>query len=75
MATTDTPSTSLMVNLKANHNVEGVTICVVFLSLSLISTLARLASSTIKSDGLKADEALLIVSWVLVILVRQLSGD
>lgn len=75
MATTDTPGTSLMVNLKANHNVEGVTICAVFLSLSLISTFARLASRTIKYGGLKADEALLIVSWVLAILVRQLNGD
>lgn len=58
------PSTSLMVDLKANHNVQGVTLCAVFLSLSLISTLARLASRTSKSDGLKADEALLIVSWI-----------
>lgn len=75
MTTTDMPSTSLMVDLKANHNVQGVTLCAVFLSLSLISTLARLASRTSKSDGLKADEALLIVSWVLIILVRQLNED
>lgn len=71
MAPIDTASNPPVVDLNANHIVETVIISVVFLFLSLLSILARLASRRMQSVGFKADEALLVVSWVLVSLVYR----
>lgn len=71
MAPIDTASNPPVVDLNANHIVETVIISVVFLFLSLLSILARLASRRMQSVGFKADEALLVVSWVLVSLVHR----
>lgn len=64
MTSTDTPTTSPMVDLDANHSVEIIAICTVFSFLSLITILARLVSGRINSVGFKTDEALLIISWI-----------
>lgn len=65
MAPIDTASNPPVVDLNANHIVETVIISVVFLFLSLLSILARLASRRMQSVGFKADEALLVVSWII----------
>lgn len=71
MAPIDTASNPPVVDLNANHIVETVIISVVFLFLSLLSILARLVSRRMQSVGFKADEALLVVSWVLVSFVHR----
>ena len=50
--------------LQENHNVEIITVGVVFMTLSTTMVLLRLWSKTMNRSGLGADDVLLVGGWV-----------
>lgn len=74
MASTTTSHSPTRLNLKENHDVEIITICVVFAFLSLVAIIARLASRRIKRVKFEIDDALLCFAWVfpsVVVSIRD----
>lgn len=54
------------IDLMANHNAEVISLSIVFVTLSLLSVVARLVSRRMQRLAFGADDILLVCSWVYI---------
>ena len=68
MADASVPSA---IDLTANHDAEIISLSVVFVTLSLLSVIARLVSKKIQHVTFSGEDILLVLSWVHISLLGE----
>ena len=60
-----------VIDYTANHDAEVISLSVIFVTLSLLSVIARLVSRKIQHITLSGDDILLVLSWVYISLLGE----